>query len=427
MNRFILTLLATLAVTATAAAQAPPRFESAAVHAWRADLAVLRAEMPVRHGNLFHTMTRGQFDSALASIEQRLPVLTRAQVIVELMRLAALVGDGHSSVTPWRDTAAGFRELPVSFYWFEDGLYVRAATAEHAALVGSRVLAIGGLPPESALARLRPLISHDNEMGTRAWAPVLLAMPEVLQAVGLTADPAHVPLTVEIDGRRVGVTLAPAGPFPMLSGETDRTWMARDGWVDARGRAQPLWLSDPANAYWFSYLPDTQSWYCQINAIQQKPDDPVAAFMTRAIAAADSAHAERFVLDLRLNGGGNGFWNRAILLALIKSRYDAPGKLFVITGRRTWSAAEMLIDEIETYTNAVFVGEPSASRGNVYGDSHRILLPNSHVTVRVSTLYWQLWDPRDTRPWIAPGISAPLTMAAYVAGRDPALEAATRR
>ncbi|HWO91094.1 MAG TPA: hypothetical protein VNP53_03925, partial [Methylomirabilota bacterium] len=129
-------------------------------------------------------------------------------------------------------------------------------------------------------------------------------------------------------------------------------------------------------------------------------------------------------LDLRLNGGGNGQWNRDILRALIKSHYDAPGRLLVVTGRRTWSAAGMLIDDLENFSDAVFVGEPSAARGIGYGDSQRLVLPNSHVTLRVSTLYWQFWDPRDTRPWIEPAVTGGLTLGDYVAGGDPALAAA---
>jgi len=131
----------------------------------------------------------------------------------------------------------------------------------------------------------------------------------------------------------------------------------------------------------------------------------------------------RFVLDLRLNGGGNGEWNRDILRALLKSRYDARGKLYVITGRRTFSAAQMLISALENLSDAIFVGEPSSSRGTHYGDSYRFVLPNSHVTFRVSSLYWQLSDPRDDRPWIPVTIPAPLSFQGYVAGHDPALAA----
>ncbi len=406
-------------------AQSMAPLDTAGVRRWREDLSVLRTEMPARHANLFHAMTHAQFDSALQSIDQRLPRLARHQVIVELQKLDALVGDGHSNVSPWRDSSAVFHQLPVALYWFEDGVFVRGATEAHAALLGARVVGIGSVSIEEALERVRPLISHDNRMGIRAWAPILLTMPEVLHAVGLAADPARAKFRLVTPKGRREVSLSAAGPFPMLTGDTDLTWMTRPGWVDARDHAPPsLWLSDPRNKYWYRYLPEKRSLYCQLNAIQQKPEDSLRVFFTRALAAAESSGAERFILDLRLNGGGDGYWNRDIVRSLIKSRYDAPGKLVVITGRRTWSAAQMLINHLENFADVVFVGEPSASRGNVYGDSKKIVLPNSRVTVRVSSLYWQQSDPRDTREFIDVNVPAPLRFADYAAGRDPALDAA---
>jgi len=410
-----------------AQAQSTSPLDSAEVRRWREDLAVLRVEMPALHANLFHAMTRAQFDSALQAIDQSLPRIARHQVIVELQKLCALVGDGHSNVSPWRDSSAVFHQLPVALYWFEDGIFVRAATDAQAELLGARVVGVGGVPVDQALARVRPLISRDNEMGIRAWAPVLLTMPEVLHAVGLTADPTRATLRLETGRGRREVPLSATARFPMLNGETDLTWMKRPDWRDARDHApQPLWLSDPQNKYWYRYLPGTRSLYCQLNAIQQKPEDSLRVFFARALAAAESSGAERFVLDLRLNGGGDGSWNRDIVRSLIKSRYDVPGRFLVITGRRTWSAAQMLINELENFADVVFVGEPSASRGNVYGDSKKIVLPNSRLTVRVSSLYWQQSDPRDIREFIEVNIPAPLKFADYAAGRDPALEAAER-
>lgn len=401
--------------------------DSTQVRLWREDLAFLRTEMPAKHANLFHTMTRAQFDSAFQAMDRALPSLARHQVIVELQKMDALVGDGHSNVSPWRDSTAAFHQLPVALYWFEGGLFIRAATEGQKSLVGARVIAIGGKSVEEAIARVRPLISRDNEMGVRAWAPILLSMPEVLQAIGLSPNPTRAVFSLESGGARHDVTLTPVGPFPMLTGETDRTWLKRPGWVDARDRApEPLWLSHVEEKYWYRLLPEKRALYCQINAIQQNPADSLRAFLARAIGEADSAGAERLVLDLRLNGGGDGSWNRDILRSLVKSRYDEAGRLLVITGRRTWSAAQMLINALENISDATFVGEPSASRGNVYGDSKKIVLPNSHLTVRVSSLYWQQSDPRDMRPYIDVSVPAPLTIGDYVAGRDPALEAAAR-
>ena len=405
-------------------AQGPgPGADTVEVRRWHEDLAFLAREMPAQHANLFHTLRSAQFDSALAAIRRRLPMLARHQVIVELMRLAAAVGDGHTNVSPWRDTLVAFHTLPVALYRFEDGYYVRAATRAHADLLGGRVLRVGDVPIDSAEALVTPLIGRDNAMAIKQYAPLLLRMPEVLHALGLARDPRGAELTLAIGGRDRTVQLAEAGRFPNLSGDADKGWDVPPGWVDLREQAPtPLWLSRPATTYWFAYVPAGRLLYCQINEIQER-DEPLAAFFARALAAADSAGAERFVLDLRLNGGGNGQYNPIIVRALVKSRFDERGRLFVITSRRTFSAAQFLISDLENWSNPIYAGEPSASHGNHYGDSRRLLLPEHGITVRVSTLWWQHSDPRDARPWIDVDIPAPLTVAAYAAGKDPALEA----
>ena len=275
------------------------------------------------------------------------------------------------------------------------------------------------------LRRDRPLVSHDNEMGVRAFTPFFMVMPEILQATGIVPDMRRIPFTLESAGRRRDVVLESARLFPMLTGDIDRSWLNPPGWVDARdGKPSALWLSDPLNFYWYKYLPESRTLYAQINTIQQKRTDSLGVFIARAIESADSAHAERFVLDLRLNGGGDGYFNRSILLPLIKSQYDVRGRFYVITGRRTWSAAQMLVTEIQKYTNATFVGEPTASKGNAFGDSYRIVLPNSKVTFRVSTLWWQYLDPRDKRDMIEPAIKSALSFQDYANGRDPVLQSA---
>ena len=48
------------------------------------------------------------------------------------------------------------------------------------------------------------------------------------------------------------------------------------------------------------------------------------------------------------------------------------------------------------------------------------------VTVFASTLYWQESTPQDTRPWIAPDLPVAMTRAAYLANRDPLVEAILR-
>ncbi|HEX7313007.1 MAG TPA: tetratricopeptide repeat protein [Pyrinomonadaceae bacterium] len=392
---------------------------------WREDLRHMAREMEARHKNLFHTMTREQFDAAVKKLHERIPALARHQIIVELARIAASVGDGHTNVAPTRDPKIGFRTLPFKLYLFKDGLFVRAAERGHAELLGARVVKIGDATPEDAINRARDIVGRDNEMGVRFFAPLLLAMPEVLHTLGLSESPEAARFTFEKSGRQQFVTLKPHGPADLLPPDTDLSWLPKEGWVDMRdGTPPPPWLKDPKNKFWFERLPDSKVVYAQVNEVGDKSDESLADFSKRLLAYVEANDVDKLVLDLRLNRGGNGSLLRPLVVGLIKSKVNQRGRLFVLMGRSTWSAAQFLLNRLENYTEALFVGEPSGSRGNAYGDSRRITLPNSGVTVRVSIYYWQEWDPWDVRPWTAPDVTAEMSSEDYRAGRDPALGAA---
>ena len=403
-----------------------PSSDSSSVRQWREDLAYLSRELPRRHQNLFHTISRQQFDSALAALDRKLPGLARHQVIVELARLVALVGDGHTNVAPTRDPKIGFQTYPVRLYLFKDGLFIRGALTARADLVGAKVLRIGRHTADEAYLAVRELIGRDNEMNARFFAPFLLAMPEVLHAIGAIDEPGAVPLLLEQAGTRTVAVLRPSGPAPMMPSDTDVSWMQEDGWVDMRGPdgpGTPLWLrGDPRDPLRLEYLPESRTAYVQYNKVGDAPAETIADFAERLRAFVDSAPVNRVVLDLRLNRGGDGTLNQPLVLSLIRSpKLEGPGHLFVIIGRSTFSAAQFLVHDLEEYTDAVFVGEPTAGKPNSYGDSRRITLPNSGITVRASVYHWQRTHPLDTRPWKGPDVAAELTSREYRANVDPAL------
>ncbi|MEO8573934.1 MAG: hypothetical protein ABI481_08185 [Pyrinomonadaceae bacterium] len=343
------------------------------------------------------------------------------------MKIVAMVGDGHSNIYPTRDAKIAFRSLPIQLYIFTDGMIIRSATKDNDALVGATVMKIGGVPIDEAYERIRPLVGRDSEMGLKFFAPYLLTMPEVLNAVGLSSSIDSAEFTILKSGKEETVTLKPNGPVEILPADTDVSWMPREGWVDMRDASTtPRWLRDPKNLFWYEYLPESKTVYAQINQVGNKKDESLADFAKRLTTFVDTNPVEKLVIDLRLNRGGNGTLLTPLEVALIKSKIDHPGKLFVLMGRSTWSASQFFLNWMEKYSNAIFVGEPSASRGNVYGDSRKITLANSGITARVSVYYWQDWEPWDTRLWFGPNVTAELSSTDYKTNNDPVLTAALR-
>ena len=152
------------------------------------------------------------------------------------------------------------------------------------------------------------------------------------------------------------------------------------------------------------------------------------AFWRGVFAMVDSLPVERMVIDIRENTGGDSFFNRQVVRGILaRPELDDPDRLFVILGRRTFSAAMNLALDLESWTEATFVGEPTGNAAMFFGDHDQIVLPASGLTVNISTLPWHPDDPRDHRPFLEPDIYTPITAADYRAGIDPAMRAILTR
>lgn len=423
MKKLLLAFL--ILCSASAHAGMPP----GNVAAFRDDLALLAKELPQRHANLHHASSREEFETAVAALDQRLPTLERHAAIVELARIVGLARDGHTALFllpfPGAAPIPEMRQALVQFMDFPDGMRVIAIERAHAQLLGAKLIKVGDVPIAEALARLAPLLPRDNTQGEREYGAFYMALPPVLQALGLSAQAQSARFTMQTrDGRSHEVTLE-ASTLP------DSNWIRRlttlpgppENWIAATPDAKtPGWLSRTGEPWWFETLPNGDV-YAQINAMRETPDAPFAGFAERVLAAVPKEGTARLILDLRLNRGGNGELSWPLVYAII--RHDAvnrPGRLFAITSRRTFSAAQNLANALEKHTKAQFVGEPTGSSPNHYGELGTLALPKTGLGLVYSMLYFQA-DPRDTRAWVAPHIAAELSYDDLATGHDPALAA----
>ena len=425
-----LVLIATVAVPARP--QDPSRSQNVlAAEQWREDLKYLSERIPKAHRNAFHSVSPAAFTAAVADIDRQIPSMSDHEVMVAFARLVAMLGDGHSrlllpgltdpmsdhpSITSPKDARLAFHRVPVRLQSFSDGLFVVAATPEFKSLLGAQVLRIGTRPAQEALEAVSPIVNRDNEMGVKLLAPHFVSVPEVLQAMHVVADEPRTPLTfLTRDGKTTSVDL------PSLPPSVVPAWV--DG-LEGSGGSQPLRLRDPEKNYWFEYLANSKTVFVRINVIEDSPGESVAQFTRKLTGFVDSHAVERTVLDLRDCHGGNNQLFRGLLLGLIRDdNIDRPGRLFVVIGRNTFSAAVNAASDLERLCDCIFVGEPTVGAPSSYGDARESTLPNSGLVVRLSTIYWRDWTGDESRPWIAPDIAAPVSSQEYFAGRDPSLEA----
>lgn len=406
-----LTFITSLA-TPLIAQTVPPKLTSAQ---WQADVRFLGEQIPKVHRNAFHRMKREDFEAAVNKLYNAVPNLTDDEILVGMMKLVAMVKDGHTYMLTAPYLQSGV--FPIGMYHFSGGIYVQKAAPAYADMIGGKVVRIGNATIENALAAVGSVVAADNEMGVMERGPKLLAVPEILFGLKLITDKQTLTIVINKDGKERSFEVKPEGKYPDV-------FNTPANWVDAANMSNlPLYMTHRGDDFWFEYLKDKQIVYVKQNAVQNKPDETLADFYKKVFDLVEANPVDKLVIDLRNNGGGNNTLNTPIVIDMIRSKVNKRGHLFVITGRQTFSAAQNFTNQIEKWTEATFVGEPTADHVNMYGDNRPFTLPNSGLTVRASTLWWQDLDPRDERKWKAPDIAAELSFDDYRLGRDPAFQA----
>ena len=402
----------------------PP--EQIAPTEWRSDLHYFQQLIHTKYSNLFYNVTAKQFDSVVAAIDKKIGTLGDVQMNVEFAKLVAMFKVGHTMVRQRAGTGDNLspwvHPVPVRFYLFSDGLYIKSIDAKYEDAAGGKVTKIGTTDIATALQKIRPAIAFENEQGFKNMLQYYLNIPEYLQAVGIIDDAKKVAITYLKDGKEKSITLQaenmpqPAGHGPGASAD----------WVDAyegiNDSNAPLWLKEPGKLRYFEYLPESKTVYVKHSAVQDEPGQTIADFFAKLFRFVDSNDVDKLILDIRLNGGGNNYLNKPVITGIIQAKkINRKGHFFIITGRETFSAAQNLTNELEKYTEAIFAGEPTSENVNFFGDTRTEVLPNSKLNINLSWLWWQNLDPRDKRKWTAPQLAADLSSDDYKKGIDPAM------
>jgi Peptidase family S41 len=377
------------------------------------DLRFLLHEMKRIHYAPYRATSEADLDALAHSLEAELSQLSDEQLFVRMMRIVRALGDGHSAL---RATGTPAR-LPIQLFEFPEGIYITAALPAQADLVGAKILKIGNRPIDEALKLTTDITSRDNPMTVRLIAPALLASPRIMRGLGIVDGDGPVPLEIEdASGKTRHIELAAQD---LKRGE--------NSWVHAvAGREEPvpIHLRHRDKIYWYEFLPDERLVYCQLNGIGTDMQQSLPEFCKKLFAEVARPEVEGLVIDMRHNGGGNTFTNPPLIEGIIRSdKLQEKGRLFVIIGRMTFSAAQNTVSELERRTKAVLVGEPTGSRPNFIGESIAIVLPNSGWVASISDLWWQHSMAMDYRIWTPPSLYAPPTAASFRAHADPAMDA----
>jgi hypothetical protein len=407
-------------VLVVSAAQARPSASSDAA----GDVRELAASIESIHPDPFRSVTRKRFHAEVDAVAHQAPGLTRDQLLVGLLRIVALLGprNGHTGLFPLDSEHR--RELhlyPIRLYAFADGIFV-VDEGRGVGVRGARLVTVAGMPVDEVLALVEPLVPRDNPSNLRASAPHYLLVAEVLAGLGITDGPGQAEFGFEQpDGEIITRTLSSVPAQVYVSAFHDALYGHYPAILPRADR--PLYLAGSTRTLWATALANGRAVYVGYNAVVP----PAPAMIRRLQRLVSGPAVRRVIVDVRLNGGGDNTTYGPLTSLFGSPRVDRRGRLYVLIGRATFSAAANFAAELDRDTRAIFVGEPTGGGVETYGDPASVLLPTTGWNARIAARFHsRARGPKDHRLAVAADIPVPLTSAAYFAGRDSVLERALR-
>jgi hypothetical protein len=415
-------------VAVAAGAQEPPGAPAGV----RRDVGVLRRFLDLDRS--FGADARARAEASLSRLEARAARLTPAGFQIAAAEIAALAGNGHTMLVPapW---ASRFHRIPLRLHGFADGLFVVHAPEGLHQTRGGRVVAIDGRPV-AEVQRVHAGLCGALEAKCRDWIGFFVEAPELLHAAGLARRDDRLELVLErpdgsLFSREVAASADPTVGDPLAL--LDRSRVVE--FAAENASPVPLALAEPRRFFRALPLPGIDACYVQLRKNAPAPGEDLAAFLSSVESELARSRPRHAVVDLRFDGGGDLTTTRAFFERLPRL---VPGRIFALASGRTFSAGIASLGYLKQAggERVTIVGEPVGDRLEYWAEGSLLELPDSGGVLLYATERHDYrtgcpeadcHDPIRRHPIrvasLAPDIPAPLTFAAYRAGRDPAMDA----
>ena len=383
---------------------------------------LLAQQLEAIHPDLFAGVPRARFRSAVDSAAARADELEENELLVELdahRRAAGYRQRAHRHL-PRRPAAPPRPPLlsaPPVRIRRRDVCRRREGSD---GLVGARITAVGGIPYADVAKRVRPLVPHDNASNLQGYLPHFLLTAEVLDGLGI-AKVGPTEFTFTQRGKSRTVTLSPVTVPAYISAFRDPHYGHYPS-ILPRRKPTPMYLSRSASTIGSERLREGRAVFFGFNVVSEP-----GGLGNRLTKLAKGPKVKRVIVDLRLNGGGEQPDVRQLLGALTDSSVNRKGRLFVLIGRATFSAAGELrrrrrpLDEGDVRRRADRRRRRDLRRHR-FGAAPEERDQRAH---RGEVLELRQ-GAGDKRLAVNPDRRVNVTVADFLAGRDPVLAAALR-
>ena len=284
---------------------------------WLEDAEVLKQSIYQKHVNPFWKTPKQSFDSLFAIVKSIINNGDESKLQPELLltkfaQILALTRDGHSGVST-KSRAELFGLYNYNVAWFPEGLFITRVEEDKKTCLGSKVIKIDNTPIEEAKKLVNSVSTSFHESGFKRFSPRYLESPAILYGLAISKDPKQVILTLQNENGAISTV-----NFQRRSlKEQEKTKFIS---LNDISTSLPLYRQNLKKNYWFQFLPEQKLLYLNYVQVQNSKEESMETFVGKISQTVEKEDVQKFVIDLRLNPGGDQFtaWPLLAFIYLIK-------------------------------------------------------------------------------------------------------------
>lgn len=372
------------------------------------DLNMLCDTLEKNHYNLYANVSEEEFQAEREKIARQTAKMSDEEFYWSVCHLVSLIGDAHTMVG---NTGEPFMTaLLWSIKKFDEGWYILKLDQKNEQYLGTRIIAINGVPIDEAVERAWQVISYETDSWFWNLVPQTLAWRGALEYLDIVDHDEPVQVTVE----------AAAGTEETFELPTYDNWdEAEQEMCDFQRESTPRTAKQDA-IYW-STAPDESTYFIQYN-VCAGGDPSMPEFAQQVQADLESGY-QNIIFDLRYNNGGNDQIILPLKNAVVNARNKQGEKchLYVLTGWNTFSAGVDAAAGFQTSNaeNTTFVGQPTGGSLQTGGNLLEISMDSAPFAVTCALDYFVILGQKGS---LVPDYIVPQTFEQYAKGEDPEIQ-----
>ncbi|GKX68704.1 S41 family peptidase [Inconstantimicrobium mannanitabidum] len=373
------------------------------------DLIFLKNVLPKKHPDLFFKISQESYYGKINNLFDNQNKYTVDKMRLEIMKLIASIGDGHTETYVKTN-----RYFPISFYWFDNNsLRITGCIKKYKRLLGYRVIKINNVPLSSIVNTLNSICPNESSAWQKHKLLINLENYELLKVLNIIPS-GYLDLELEdLSGKKLNAKI-----FPFTQEKFQESTF-----IDLQRTKQTI-PQRPVNSnenYWYTTDTASKIFYFKYHSCLDRNtaliigedtssyDANLNSFFDKLVKDFDNSSAEKFIIDVRGNLGGNPKLIKFLIKKLsIDSKFNnfqkSKNRIFVFTDNSTFSAgAFAALNFKQSFSNVKIIGEPTGGVQKVFANPRTKLLSCSNLFLTYSTKVYS--DGSSERTSINPDIN----------------------